>query len=454
MIKKKSRRPARRQPETDIIDTFFDAWDQVWSGVRGTIAGVWQALRTQRTSQWFLLLLLLAMAARLMRPDWYSNRTFHPDERWLFDKTAELHVIDLHNGFPFIGEPGRTDGAGLQYGSLPLYTVSVFKDVLGWFHVDAYRAAILCGRTVTGLVDSASVLFTFLLGLELMGAWPALLAATLLAGAPLNIQLSHFFTVDPWMACFSVAVLYSATKMARNRHLAWSVACGLFYAAALACKSSALPLVLPIVLGHLWAAAEPGLKPVQRKQLALQGLIGIGIAAGVTLAGFALFMPYAFLHWSKFYQNQTAQQGILVKGEPAGVPFVRQYWDTGIGFHLRNLAQFYFGPPTGLLALLALPWAGWLAVRRGLSAFKPWVPSRPAKRTAGTLRQAQGGPSGQALLVSHETPASLWAQVWAPVLLLCWALPYYLIVGRSFAKFARYMLPLMPVLSLTLALAL
>ncbi len=99
--------------------------------VKRQLSDAWAALRTQRPAQLFVLLLMLALFARLARPDWYTNRTFHPDERWLFDKTAELHVLDVNAGFPYIGEPGRTDGAGLQYGSLPLYVVSLFKDHFG-----------------------------------------------------------------------------------------------------------------------------------------------------------------------------------------------------------------------------------------------------------------------------------------------------------------------------------
>jgi uncharacterized membrane protein len=438
VTKKKTRRPARRRPSADGLDWLFAPVDfvaELWSDSLRALRGAAKAVRAQRPLQLFLLLFILAACVRLMRPDWYTNRTFHPDERWLFDKTAELHVIDARAGFPFIGEPGRSDGAGLQYGSLPLYVVSVFKDFLGLFHVDAYRASILCGRTVTGLVDTATVLLTFLLGVELLGAWPALLAAALLAGAPLSIQLSHFFTVDPWMTCFSVAVLYCATRVAKTQKLAWTLAAGLAYAAALACKSGALPLVLPILLGHLWPAAEPGLKASERSRRLVQAGIRIGIAAGVTVLGFAVFMPYAFLHFSKFLQNQTAQQGILVKGEPAGVPFVRQYWDTSIGFHLRNLSLFYFGLPTGLLAVLAVPLALGLGLWRGLRAWSPVV--KPVRG-----------------LPAPEAPASLWQQAWAPLVLLSWALPYYLIVGTSFAKFARYMLPLLPVLALLLALVL
>jgi hypothetical protein len=390
--KKKPRRSTRRYD--DGLDWLFAPIDfvaEAWSLGMRSLRNASKALRTQRPLQLFLLLFILATFVRLMRPDWYTNRTFHPDERWLFDKTAELHVIDARAGFPFIGEPGRSDGAGLQYGSLPLYVVSVFKDFLGLFRVDAYRASILCGRTVTGLVDSTTVLLTFLLGLELLGVWPALLAAALFAGAPLSIQLSHFFTVDPWMTCFSVAVLYCATRVAKTQKLAWSIAAGLAYAAALASKSGALPLVLPIVLGHLWPAGQPGLKPQERQRRLIQAAIGTGVAALVTVLGFALFMPYAFLHWSKFYQNQTAQQGILVKGEPAGVPYVRQYWDTTIGFHLRNLSLFYFGLPAGILAALAVPAALWLGVRRTMRAWAPAV--KPLRGAA-----------------APEAPASLWQQ--------------------------------------------
>jgi uncharacterized membrane protein len=433
LVKKKT---ARRRPRSAEFDFDWLLWpvDQVTAAFKGALA----AVRAQRTSQIFVVLLVLAAAARLMRPDWYGNRTFHPDERWLFDKTAELHVVDPRAGFPYIGEPGRTDGAGLQYGSLPLYAVSVVKDAMNMVKNDAYRNSILAGRTMTGVVDSVTVLLTFLLGLQLLGAWPALLAALIVAGSPLHIQLAHFFTVDPWMTCFSVAVLYAAVRLARKPSIGWSVTAGVAYGAALASKSGALPLALPIALAHLWPAFEPGVNAKERKPRLLTGAMHLGAAVAATVLSFAVFMPYAFLHWSKFYQNQTAQQGILVKGEPNGVPYVRQYWDTGAGFHLKNIIFFYLGIPTGLLALLAVPVVAVLGFLRAKRAF---VPVSPVAARSKAGKEAVAG------------AAQAWAQALGPVLILSWLLPYFFIVGGSFAKFARYMLPVLPMLALLLAMA-
>src|SRR5262249_22703449 len=85
----------------------------------------------------------------------------------------------------------------------------------------------------------------------------------------------------------------------------------------------------------------------------------------------------------------------------------------------------------GFLALLALPLALGLGLTRALRA---WMPApRPLR--------------GQAT----AAPAASWQDALAPLLLLSWTLSYYAIVGNSFAKFARYMLPLLPSLALLLA---
>lgn len=402
----------------------YDALVAAWHAVMG-------ALRKDKRSRWALLLFGLALLVRLWRPDWYSHRLFHPDERWLFDKTAELHLW---------AEPGKTDAAGMQYGSLPLYVVSVVKDGLNAVtHMGAHPASIVSGRSVTGVVDALTVAATYLLALQLLGSGWALFAALLIACAPLHIQLSHFFTVDPWLACFATFTLAASLRWTRKPSLALSAGMGVLYAAALASKSSGLPLLAPIVLAHLWGLFSPGLtlkERAQRRQLAWQGL---AVAAVATLAAFFVFMPWAFLNFHKFYANQTAQQDILVKGSPGGVPFVRQYWDTGMGFHLKNIALFYLGLPAGLLALIAAPVLGILALMGAWRAQR--VQAAPRAR-------------GARAVPAEATAAGQWQTALGPLLILAWALPYFAIVGSSFAKFARYMLPLLPSLAVLLSLAL
>src|SRR5581483_1842166 len=104
-------------------------------------------------------------------------------ERWLFGTTAALHYPDL---------PGQAtnDGAGLQYGSLPLYALSFLKDIRGLFpNPQVYEFVKPAGRALTGLVDALAVLLLFFLGSKLFNKKAGLLAAALLAFTPLNIQL-------------------------------------------------------------------------------------------------------------------------------------------------------------------------------------------------------------------------------------------------------------------------
>ncbi|MES2202197.1 MAG: DUF2298 domain-containing protein, partial [candidate division FCPU426 bacterium] len=125
-------------------------------------------------------------------------------------------------------------------------------------------------------------------------------------------------------------------------------------------------------------------------------------------------------NFRKFFRNQDEQQRILVTGSPDGTPYVRQYWDTTFFFHIKNLAFYYQGLALGVLGIFAL---GWYAI----------CPC----------------------FVAGKSGAKAWYPRFASLLLVSWALPYFLIVGVfSFAKFARYMLPLSPLLALLAAAAL
>ena len=450
MPRRRSRRPAPSRPRASDGDELDFEWVLIpwdfslallasaWASLRAGLAQAAAALRRDKHARWFAVVFLFALVLRLWQPDWYGNRTFHPDERWIFDKAAEL-------SYP--NEPGKTDSNGMQYGSLPFYTVATVKDLVTHLsHQGAYEAVEFWGRAVTGCVDALTVLGVFLLALQLVGALPALLAALVIACAPLNIQLAHFFTVDPWLGCFATFTLAACVRLARKPSLGWSVASGVLYAAALASKSSGLPLVLPILLAHLWSGLAPGLDPEDRKAKLFAAGKGVAAAALATLAAFFMFMPWAFLNFSKFVANQTGQRDILVKGSPEGTPFVRQYWDTGFLFHLKNIVFFYLGLPAGLLALLAVPGMAALAA---LKTWKAWGPSlKPGMRPPSAKPARAAGSS------ATESASAAWQESLGPWLLLAWCLPYFLIVGSSFAKFARYMLPVLPTLAVLLALSL
>jgi YYY domain-containing protein len=425
---KRPRRAARSSQELTWDEAMLEAiWLPFrWLGqaCRDSV----EAIRQDKWAKFTLAVLIFALFTRLVRPDWYAERQFHPDERWLFQTVAELHWPEL---------PGKAtgDGAGLQYGSLPLYAAAAVKGTARLFESNfpVNDAIKVIGRTLTGLIDWVSVLFIFMLGNRLFSRRVGALAAAFLAFTPLHIQLSHFFTVDPWASCFAIATLYGCVRVYQSRALGWCILTGIAYAAAMASKSTTITLALPILVAYAWPCLDPSLKnAAERKARILDMALALGITTAVTLVAFLTFMPmWTPAEWEKFFRNQGEQQNILITGSPEGTPFVRQYWDTGFFFHIKNLVFYYQGAALGVLGLLSLAWYAW----KPFGLFHPWsqAPLKPKAKAA----QAQPGPLQQSF---------------APVLILSWVVPYFTIVGVfSFAKFARYMLPITPFLALLAA---
>src|SRR3954465_2450450 len=72
------------------------------------------------------------------------------------------------------------------------------------------------GRAWSALFDIGSLLLIFLIGRRLYGRRVGLLAALLLAGSVLPIQLAHFFTVDSITACFTLLTVYWAVRLVQG----------------------------------------------------------------------------------------------------------------------------------------------------------------------------------------------------------------------------------------------
>lgn len=379
-------------------------------------------------NKWNLLAfiaLLFTLCSRLIQPDWYADRQFHPDERWLISTVTPLVWPEL---------PGKAtgDSAGLQYGSFPLYMVAAAKSIAAMM---GYANTLIVARSLTGIVDTLSVLLIFALGVQLYNRGVAAITATFVAFTPLHIQLSHFFSVDPWVALFAIVTLYACAKIYQTQSFKWSIVSGLGYAFALACKTGALPLALPIVIAHYWHCFDASLTASQKRRAILQAtyfLITVGL---ISIIAFLIIMPiWSADDWEKFFQNQSAQQDILVKGAPDGVPFVRQYWDTNWFFHIRNLVLYYQGYLLGTLSVIAV-FSGILAIivtlEKKLNFFND------SKNQIVSACQAH-----------HDVERYYFASV----LIVSWIVPYYIIIGiMSFAKFARYLLPILPFLALLAA---
>jgi 4-amino-4-deoxy-L-arabinose transferase-like glycosyltransferase len=344
---------------------------------------------------------------RLYGANFALGNNFHPDERQIL-----FHVVQLSwpQSLAQFLDPtiSPLNPHFFAYGSLPLYLLAAIGNLLS--HISPFLASFasltLTGRVINALFDTGTILLTGCLGLLLTNdrtpgrkyAWSvAMLAAALVAFTPLQLQLSHFYTVDTMLLFFiTMTVLACVILVDTEKPIRWSLLTGLGYGLALATKFSAAPLIVPLTVALAMRWYRHGFFSV---------VIPSVYAILATFVSFLIAMPYAFLDMRAFIQ-QVSEQGSLARGT-LDYPYVRQFAGTIPFFYqAQNMVFWGMGLALGLAVVAGFIWLGWLI----------W------KRNAG-----------------------LWLVV------LSWVVVYGALTGSFYVKFMRYMLPLYPFLTLIVA---
>jgi len=217
------------------------------------------------------LLLLVAGLLRLVVQGWDSSLLSpHPDERQVAFVAERLHG--------WLADPGF-----YAYGSLHLQLVRLASWMSG--AGGHYRGLLIGGRALS-LVASLIAL--------LLGAWVARRAwgrraswLVLLLGAwvPLDLQQSHFATVEADHAAWVMAALAGSFWLATGGGALAAAVAGAAAGASLAVKVASLPLALPLAVALVLAARRRG---------ALEAARLAAVASGSALAAFWLAQPWAF----------------------------------------------------------------------------------------------------------------------------------------------------------------
>ncbi len=347
--------------------------------------------------------LILAGAAflRLYGIDWDRGYLFHPDER-------QILLVADYVRFPWPPQPTVLLSAAspwnprfFSYGSLPVYLLRYVASLAGLIEptLSSLWHSYLVGRALAALFDLGTVAITFLLGRRLYGARTGWLAAALVGGAVLHIQLAHFYVVDAPLAFFSLLTVYLVTGLGARPSVRQSVALGIAWGCALATKVSAAPLAVPVAVGWVLAGELTG-----RERL--RGVIYTGLVA---LAVFLLWEPYALIDVHTFWYDVTREAEMASGALDA--PYTRQYIGAAPYLYLIwQTAVWGLGLPLGVAGFGGLVGAAVWAVR-------------------GLVRR-QGARHAGALVV------------------LSWFVIYFGLTGALHAKFLRYMLPMTPLLCL------
>ena len=401
------------------------------------------------------LVVIVALVLRLYGLNWDEGYqwTPHPDERAILSKVTELHPPSFDQvSVLFDSEESPLNPGWFPYGSFPLYLlegVEVLGGVIPGVDIVDLRPP---GRVLSAAADAATVVLVFALGSVVSSRRTGLVAAALVALAVIHIQLSHFFAVDTLLALSAVAVMLFLVRVARSGRLIDSCLAGLFLGLGLATKLSLAPILGAYVVAHVMYALQ--LVPHGHRTSSFTAAAGTALksaifGAVVIVVAFLFTQPYALLDWSQFYADFVEQSEMVRRIRD--YPYTRQYIDTTpYLYHVRQLATWGLGWPLGVLA-----WMGcaYVAVRglRLLPAllyliFGLAVPA--AVLLLATSVIAIGFASALAVASLVGTMALRTCSSRLGVLLLCWVVPYFLIIGAFDVKFMRYLLPITPFLLL------
>ena len=361
------------------------------------------------------LILALALAARTYNLGWDEGTHIHPDERHLTFVASDISLPSTPREY-FDSDTSRLNPYNLPnagsfvYGTLPLFMTKVTAVVLG---MDNFDDLVMVGRHLTALFDVGTVLLVFLIGRRLYGNGAGLMGAALYAAAPLAIQHSHFFVVDPYLTFFMAAALYAAVRLVQDGRSIDYVLLGLALGLGMASKVTGalfLPVLLAAVALRVWPLLRGGISRRAVDALS-KPLLGAAIALIVAFMAFRVAQPYAFeaprlgnfgvslnQRWVDDQQNQNR----LLSGE-VGFPPSVQWIDRDSYFYpLQQMLFWGMGPAFGL--------AGWLAAAYAALRLLRWRETR------------------------HLLP-------------LVFVIVYFGFMGRQFSLYLRYFLPLLPVLA-------
>jgi YYY domain-containing protein len=366
--------------------------------------------RPQSLNVAVVIVFLLAAWFRFQDLNWDSSTHLHPDERFLSTTTNDLKwPQDFKTYFDPANStlsPYSLPDMGLfVYGTLPVYIVKWTSILL---NKDNYDMITLVGRAMSGIFDLGALVILFLIGRRLYGKGVGLLAAVLLSFSVLNIQLSHFYTVDTYANLFIVATMYFLLRgVTTGRWFDYALT-GLMFGLGLASKVSVFTLAVPIVVTigldyyrrsrkvDVSSAFEPAL--VRLLTVLLLAAFVFRVAQPMAFAG-----P-GFWNWSlnPRWLHDILDQQNTVTGN-TDLPWVQQWTNRSIFFALYNIVVWGLGLPLGLAGL-----AGF-----GLAVFE-------------LVRLKK---------IEHLVP-------------LVYVAATFIYHGITFIKFMRYFLPIYPFLAL------
>ena len=351
---------------------------------------------TFTTKHWLMAIVLLGAVLRFV-PIWFGL-PFHearPDE-----ETAIGHALQILDGDlnpHFFHWPSLT-----FYLFAAVFAVASFiKDLIAFDPVLTPNQHFIIGRAIVALAGTLTIVVLFSLTRRIAGEMTALVASFFLAAATLHVRESHFAMTDVLMTLLvtvSIALLLRAYDTGAQTPEPRVGGLQGFAAAGLACGLAASTKYSGAAVAGAMAAVQCGLALRSSngpwRWRVWMPSVAFGLASAI---GFLVATPYALLDYRAFADGVTYDFTHLSGGH--GV-------DLGVGwiYHLRRSLPVGIGVPIFLAAIV------------------------------GAVSMARG--YGRAALVVGAFCAA-----------------FYAAIASGYTVFFRYVLPLVPFLCLSAAVA-
>lgn len=381
--------------------------------------------RLKEAGVYLLLVLVLAAGAffRFSGIMWGEYQYLHPDERFLVWVGSDISPVDSFSEYFDTTNsslnPHNVGHGFYVYGTFPMFLA---RYAVEWiFQHSGFDVMTQVGRVLSAVMDLVVVLLVFMTAKELYDRRVAILAAAFSAASVLQIQQSHFFTMDTFMNAFMLLAFYFSVLVAKHPatpavlegqglesenavpvgedprrvdspraslvgrirgvlgnplfwpSLGFGIALGLGASSKLDAAPMALALPAAMALRGLKLQAE------RRASFGLQALGYLCMAALVSLVVFRLFQPYAFSGpgFAGIIPNEKWLNNIreLVNQGSGDVDFppAMQWARRPAWFSFQNIVLWGLGIPFGVLAWTGFAWIGWRILRDFKSRSQEWT---------------------------------------------------------------------------------
>lgn len=358
------------------------------------------------------LTIILGAIFRFYNPDWDLGHYLHPDER-LYINASSLKLPQTFE--EFFSPSSSLNPHMFYYGSFPLYLYVLLYRLITPLVNPIEISLLTLSRMISAGFSTTSMVVLFFLAKKILSKKGTLLVISFFAFSVGSIQYAHYNTTESLLTLLTLFLTYLSYCFTQNflrkdetNHRLYSnillvVIIGLSLGVSLATKITGLSFgIIPAI--SFFIVFILSLTRKKRKTMPLLGsllLLGIILTFTTAIVAF-LGAPYNLIDYPSFRKEQEYMQGVILGRYKPPFTIIYEYTRPYL-YHLTRIFPWIFSPFSLVAAIIGL-------IMMFFTIFK--------KRNLQLL------------------------------LILVWPLIYFATVGNWYAKFTRYMIPLLPFVSI------